>query len=113
MWSRPTPTPKGFGNMQSRPSESAKATSSCCATRRAPSSHGSSEPPEITRVSSSTGSSRADRVSTSYYSGHGAPTTDGGAYLVPVDADARRIQLNGYPLELLYRNLGKLPAVSV
>jgi hypothetical protein len=49
-----------------------------------------------------------------YYAGHGAPGSDGGsAYLVPVDADAGRIHLNGYPLDLLYRNLGQLPAVSV
>jgi len=49
-----------------------------------------------------------------YYAGHGAPAgDDGSAYLVPVDADAARVQLNGYPLGLLYRNLGKIPAVSV
>ena len=34
-----------------------------------------------------------------YYSGHGAPGgADGGAYLVPADADGARIELNGYPL---------------
>lgn len=49
-----------------------------------------------------------------YYAGHGAPGGVGGsAYLVPVDADAARIELNGYPLETLYRNLARLPAVSV
>lgn len=51
---------------------------------------------------------------TVYYSGHGAPAgTDGTAYLVPVDADAARIELNGYPLATLYANLAKLPAQSV
>jgi len=49
-----------------------------------------------------------------YYAGHGAPAGDDGtAYLVPVDADAARIQLNGYPLSRLYNNLSKLPAKSV
>ncbi|MBI3636271.1 MAG: caspase family protein [Candidatus Rokubacteria bacterium] len=48
-----------------------------------------------------------------YYSGHGAPGGDGRAYLVPSDADASRIQLNGYPIEALYRNLEQLPALSV
>lgn len=47
-----------------------------------------------------------------YYSGHGAPG-ESGSYLVPSDADAARINLNGYPLATLYRNLSKLPAVSV
>jgi hypothetical protein len=36
---------------------------------------------------------------TVYYAGHGAPgDTDGSAYLVPADADATRIHLNGYAL---------------
>jgi len=49
-----------------------------------------------------------------YYSGHGAPGRDGGSpYLVPTDADAARIELNGYPVKQLYDNLGKLPAESV
>ncbi len=48
-----------------------------------------------------------------YYAGHGAPGDEGGAYLVPVDADAARIRLNGYALDTLYANLGKLPAESV
>lgn len=46
-----------------------------------------------------------------YYSGHGAPdpnTMTG--YLLPVDADANRLALSAYPLELLYRNLRKLDA---
>jgi hypothetical protein len=49
-----------------------------------------------------------------YYSGHGAPGREGGSpMLVPTDADAARIELNGYPLKLLYDNLGRLPADSV
>ena len=49
-----------------------------------------------------------------YYAGHGAPSgTDGSAFLVPSDADAARINLNGYPLSTLYNNLSKLPAKSV
>ncbi len=49
-----------------------------------------------------------------YYAGHGAPAgADGSAYLVPSDADAATIELNGYPLSVLYTNLGKIPAKSV
>ena len=46
-----------------------------------------------------------------YYAGHGAPAgKNGDAYLVPTDADAARLELNGYPLSTLYKNLAKLPA---
>lgn len=49
-----------------------------------------------------------------YYAGHGAPAgQDGSAFLVPVDADASRIEINGFPLSTLYENLSKLPAKSV
>ena len=46
-----------------------------------------------------------------FYSGHGAPgLRDKRGYLVPVDADPRRIELTGYPVDLLYRNLAQIPA---
>ena len=49
-----------------------------------------------------------------YYSGHGAPGGGGGgSYLVPTDANASTIELNGYALQTLYGNLGKIPARSV
>lgn len=49
-----------------------------------------------------------------YYSGHGAPGLNTGqGYLLPVDANPNTVELNGYPLETLYANLGKLPAKSV
>ena len=49
-----------------------------------------------------------------YYSGHGAPGgDDGSSYLVPTDAQASLIDLNGYPLSTLYKNLGQIPAKSV
>lgn len=49
-----------------------------------------------------------------YYAGHGAPSGPGGTpMLVPVDASAAQIGLSGYPLDTLYANLAKLPAVSV
>ncbi|TAN60315.1 MAG: caspase family protein, partial [Magnetospirillum sp.] len=49
-----------------------------------------------------------------YYSGHGAPGSQGGSpFLIPTDADAARIELNGYPVKTLYDNLGKLPAEAV
>jgi hypothetical protein len=48
-----------------------------------------------------------------YYSGHGAPDVQGKkAYLMPTDADPNYVQLNGYPLDLLYKNLEKIPAKS-
>ena len=49
-----------------------------------------------------------------YYSGHGVPgVRDGRAYILPVDADPGTAEINGYPLELLYRNLTKLGVRSV
>ena len=48
-----------------------------------------------------------------FYSGHGAPGDEGTNYLVPVDAEASFIELNGYPIKTLYKNLSKLPAKSV
>jgi len=49
-----------------------------------------------------------------YYVGHGAPGPDGKtAYLVPVDAQADYIANNGYPLDLFYNVIEKLPAKSI
>ncbi len=49
-----------------------------------------------------------------YYSGHGAPGgKDGDSYLVPSNAQASMIDLNGYPLKTLYQNLSNIPAKSV
>lgn len=49
-----------------------------------------------------------------YYAGHGAPGSDGkNAYLVPVDAESASIALNGYPLDLLLGNLGRIPSPAV
>lgn len=49
-----------------------------------------------------------------FYSGHGAPgTNDKNGYLVPTDADPNRMELQGYSMAQLYRNLAKLPAKSV
>ena len=49
-----------------------------------------------------------------YYSGHGAPGgEEGNSYLVPSNAQASLIDLNGYPLKTLYKNLGQIPAKSV
>lgn len=46
-----------------------------------------------------------------YYSGHGAPSlADGKGYLLPVDANPNRVELNGYALDTLYANLSKLDA---
>ena len=44
-----------------------------------------------------------------YYSGHGVPgLKDGKGYLLPVDVLPRSAQEDGYPIDLLYRNLGSL-----
>jgi formylglycine-generating enzyme required for sulfatase activity len=49
-----------------------------------------------------------------FYSGHGVPgLKDKRPYLLPVDGDANRAEITGYPLDVLYRNLAKLPAKSV
>ena len=49
-----------------------------------------------------------------YYSGHGVPgLMDKKGYLLPVDANPDTAQLNGYQIDLLYANLGRLPAASV
>lgn len=49
-----------------------------------------------------------------YYAGHGAPATiDGSAFMVPSDASSETIELTGYPLSTLYKNLGKIPAKSI
>ncbi|MBT4488560.1 MAG: hypothetical protein HOC72_13525 [Rhodospirillaceae bacterium] len=49
-----------------------------------------------------------------FYSGHGVPgLRDRKGYLLPVDADPNRVELNGYPLDTLLGNLGKIPARSM
>lgn len=49
-----------------------------------------------------------------YYSGHGAPASDGSnAFLVPSDSNSATIELTGYPLSTLYKNLKNLPAKSI
>lgn len=49
-----------------------------------------------------------------FYSGHGVPgQNDRKGYLLPVDADPNRAELNGYPLDTLLGNLAKVPARSM
>jgi formylglycine-generating enzyme required for sulfatase activity len=51
---------------------------------------------------------------TVFYSGHGVPgLEDQRGYLLPVDADPATVDLNGYPVDVLYENLTKMPAKSV
>ena len=48
-----------------------------------------------------------------FYSGHGAPgLRDKRGYLLPVDADPKAAEEDGYPIDLLYANLGKLEEAS-
>ncbi|MFW5945134.1 MAG: caspase family protein, partial [Bacteroidota bacterium] len=49
-----------------------------------------------------------------YYAGHGAPDLDDHkAYFVPVDCDPNYLEQGGYPRELFYSNISKLPAKNV
>jgi hypothetical protein len=49
-----------------------------------------------------------------FYSGHGAPGLKSSkAYFVPVEADPNYMENSGYPLDVLYENLKKLPAKSI
>ena len=43
-----------------------------------------------------------------FYSGHGVPGSGGGGYLLPTDSNPDAAELNGYPIDLLYENLGGL-----
>ena len=48
-----------------------------------------------------------------YYSGHGVPgLRDRKGYLLPVNANPDTAHLNGYPIDQLYANLGKLTEAS-
>jgi hypothetical protein len=49
-----------------------------------------------------------------YYSGHGAPDLKTKkAFFVPVNADPNYLQIDGYPLDVFYSNLEKVPARSM
>ena len=43
-----------------------------------------------------------------FYSGHSVPGKAGRGYLLPTDSNADTVHLNGYPIDLLYENLGGL-----
>jgi len=48
-----------------------------------------------------------------YYSGHGAPgLSNGQGYLLPVDGNPMKVELNGYPLETFYGNMAKIQGRS-
>jgi len=49
-----------------------------------------------------------------YYVGHGAPSIkDREGYLAPADVSPDYVENTGYPLDLFYANLGKVPARSL
>ena len=51
---------------------------------------------------------------TVFYSGHGVPGLKSKrGYLLPVNADPNKPEINGFPVDTLYANLTKLPARSV
>jgi hypothetical protein len=51
---------------------------------------------------------------TVFYSGHGVPgQKDKRGYLLPVDADPNLIEINGYSIDVLFKNLALIPAKSM
>ena len=49
-----------------------------------------------------------------YYSGHGAPDLKNKkAYFMPTNGDPNYVKIDGYPLDVLYQNLEKIPAKSI
>jgi len=49
-----------------------------------------------------------------FYSGHGVPgSKNRKGYLLPINADPDRVELNGYPLDTLLSNLAQVPARSM
>jgi carboxyl-terminal processing protease len=51
---------------------------------------------------------------TVFYSGHGVPgSNDQRGYLLPVDGDPDLAEFNGYPIDLLFRNLAKIESRSM
>jgi len=47
-----------------------------------------------------------------YYAGHGAPSGDADSYIIPSDADSSHLELNGYPVSTLFKNLALLKTQS-
>lgn len=45
-----------------------------------------------------------------YYAGHGAPSEESDAFLIPSDADSTYLELNGYPVSTLFKNISMLNA---
>jgi hypothetical protein len=51
---------------------------------------------------------------TVFYSGHGVPSLKNKrGYLLPVDADPNLVEITGYPVDVLYKNLAKINAKTV
>ena len=48
-----------------------------------------------------------------YYAGHGAPSGDQNAYLIPNDGDPNYAEVTGYSLNKMYDQLGKLPTDKI
>lgn len=49
-----------------------------------------------------------------YYSGHGAPDTKGKkAYIMPTNCNPNYVRIDGYPLDVFYKNLDMIPAKSI
>jgi hypothetical protein len=48
-----------------------------------------------------------------YYAGHGAPSGDQNAYLIPNDGDPNYAEVTGYSLNKMYDQLGKLPTDNI
>ncbi|MCD6116722.1 caspase family protein, partial [bacterium] len=49
-----------------------------------------------------------------YYSGHGAPDLSSKkAYFMPSNSDPNYVKIYGYPLDVFYKNIDKIPAKSI
>jgi len=49
-----------------------------------------------------------------YYSGHGAPDLSSKkAYFMPSNSDPNYVKIYGYPLDVFYKNINKIPAKSI
>jgi hypothetical protein len=49
-----------------------------------------------------------------FYSGHGVPgLKDRRGYLLPVDGDPNLLEINGYPVDLLYANLEMIGSMQI
>ena len=109
-WPTRTATRTRSGSTSSACWGSTRTTSSTCATRRRRRWRPRSATSATTRAGCGRISTRrAARTWWCTTPGHGVPgLRDRKGYLLPSDANPDTAQLNGYPIDLLYENLGRM-----